>query len=378
MTIREIRKQFEYLTTGKIYFNHASVGPLPKKTVDTISDYLVQRSRTDINVFMHYLAAEKEAKKKLAKLLGCETDRLAWTDNVGNSMSMLAQGLQWQTGDRIILNNIEFPSNVYPFLNLKNQGVEVDFVDASDGMAEVKEYEKLITPKTKIISVSLVQFLSGYKIDIKALGELCQRHGIILAVDAIQATGAVQIKAADWKIDFLTGGTQKWLMGLEGLSYIYITEELQERINQRFVGWGSVKDSWELLDYNLDFPQSAKRFQNGTPNVAGVLAANSSFDLFIDYTIENVERRIKENTRYLIEKLSEIGYSPILKNQEDFHLAGIVTFDSENADKLKNELAKRDMIIEVRVGRVRISPHFYNTKEEMDAIVKAIKEAGRK
>ncbi len=374
MNIEKIRSEFEYLKTGKIYFNHASIGPLPSKTVKAVEEYLTQRSAGEINIFKDYLSVEKKAKEKLSELIGCSVNRIAWSDNVGNSMSLLAQGLQWKTGDRIIFNNIEFPSNVYPFMNLRSEGVEIDFVDASDGIVRVEEYEKLITPKTKLISISLVQFLSGYRTDVKALSDICHRNGIVLAVDTIQACGTMKIEAENWGIDFLSGGTQKWLLGLEGLSYLYISEELQNRIKQRNVGWGSVENAWELLDYELKFPSSARRFQGGTPNSVGIFAANSSFTLFVENGIENIEKRIKENSRYLINKLAEIGFSPILLNVDDSHLAGIVTFDAQNAEAIKNELLKKNMIVEVRVGKIRISPHFYNTKEEIDAVVDAIGE----
>ncbi len=374
MNIDEIRKQFDYLSTGKIYFNHASIGPLPAKTVQAVEKYLFARSANEINNFMNYLAVDKRAKKKLGKILGCRPERLAWKDNVGNGMSLLSSGLDWKTGDRIILADIEFPSNVYPFLNLKREGVEVDFVKSEDGILSVAEYEKLITPRTKLISVSMVQFLSGYRTDIKELSDLCRSRGIILSVDAIQAAGAIQIKAEEWGVDFITGGAQKWLLGMEGLSYIYVSEELQDMIKQKDIGWGSVANAWELLDYDLTLNPTAQRYQSGTPNSAGVFAADASLGLFVENGMKQIEKRILNNSKYLIEKLKSLGYSPILGEEEEKHIAGIVTFNSQNAERIKEELGKKKIIVEVRVGRVRISPHFYNTKEEIDSMIEALRE----
>jgi len=168
---------------------------------------------------------------------------------------------------------------------------EIDFAKSRNGIVDLEDLETLITPKTKLISISLVQFLSGYRADISAIGELCKQHGIIFCVDAIQGTGVVQIDVKKSNIDFLTGGSQKWLMSSQGLSYVYITEELQSRINQKFVGWTSVKDAWNLLDFELTFRDSADRFQNGTVNALGVAIFEASLTMFNQFGIENIERR---------------------------------------------------------------------------------------
>ncbi len=374
MTLMEIRNEFEYLKTGKVYFNHASVGPLPNRTVEAIKSYSEERSTGSINNFMHYLAIDKRAKRKLGNLIGCKPDRIAWSSSVGFSMSILAQGLNWEPGDRIILNNIEFPSNVYPFMNLQSKGVEIDFVDAKNGIVNLDDYEKLITPRTKLISISYVQFLSGYRTEIRRLSEICKSKGILLSVDVIQAAGNSLIEAEEWGVDFLTGGTQKWLCALEGLSYFYITEELQERLNQTMVGWGSVMDAWELLDYKLEYPKHAGRFQGGTPNSIGVFALNSSLDLFLKFGKEEIQKRVLDNSKYLISNLKELGFTPLLQNEEDEHLSAIVTFDAPNADDIKSKLAEKNIIVEVRVGKVRLSPHFYNTKEEIDLFLSELEK----
>lgn len=374
MTIEEARKLFPHLKTDQIYFNHASLGPWCELALKRINEYALQRSGERIENYEYFLKWNSSAKEKLSKLLGITSDRLAWIDNVSNGLNILAQGLNWQTGDRIILNDIEFPSNVYPFLNLKKHGVEIDFIKNRNGIVDIEDIEKTITPKTKLISISYVQFLSGYRANIDAIGELCKKHNIIFCVDAIQAAGVVQIDVQKSKIDFLVGGTQKWLMSSQGLSYFFITNELQERIDQKYVGWISVENAWNLLDYNLKLRKNADRFQTGTINALGVAIFDAVLNLFIEFGIENIEIRILDNTSYFIEKLSELGLIPILKNVSPQNRSGIITFKHDKSKKIFDELEKRKIYCAVREGMIRFSPHFYNTKEEIDTAADHLSE----
>ncbi len=378
MTIEEVRKLFPHLKTEQIYFNHASLGPWCQLALKRINEYALQRSGERIENYEYFLKWNSSAKEKLGKLIGAASDRIAWIDNVSNGLNILAQGLNWQTGDRIILNDIEFPSNVYPFLNLKKHGVEIDFIKNRNGIVDIEDIEKTITTKTKLISISYVQFLSGYRANIDAIGELCKKHNIIFCVDAIQAAGAVQIDVQKSKIDFMAGGTQKWLMSSQGLSYIFITEELQECIEQKYVGWMSVENAWNLLDYNLELRKNASRFQTGTINAFGVAIFDAVLNLFIDFGMKNIEHRIIENTNYFIEKLLESGLDPILKNESPKNRAGIVTFKHEKSKKIFDELEKQKIYCAVREGMIRFSPHFYNTKEEIDYVIANLNEIIKK
>ncbi|MFA5804707.1 MAG: aminotransferase class V-fold PLP-dependent enzyme [Melioribacteraceae bacterium] len=373
MEIEEVRKLFPHLQTDQIYFNHAALGPWSTLVLDRIKEYMDERSGLNVMNFESFVKWNFGAKEKLAKLLGTSTSRLSWVDNVANGMSIIAQGLEWKTGDRIILNDIEFPSNVYPFLNLKKHGVEIDFAKSRNGVVDIEDLEKLITPKTKLLSISVVQFLSGYRADIDAIGELCKQKGIIFCVDAIQTVGAIQVDLKNSPIDFLTGGTQKWLMSSQGLSYFYVTEELQNKIDQKNVGWTSVEDPWNLLNYDLTLRSNAERFQTGTLNAFGITIFDAALNMFNQFRTENYALRILENTNYFINKLADIGIEPLLKNISNEHLAGIVTFKHEKSKEIFSELEKRKIYCAVREGMIRFSPHFYNTKDEIDRVVNELK-----
>jgi len=378
LTCEDSRKFFPYLESGKKYFNHAAISPLPKCAKDAIDNYLHIRSETEIEPYFETLTEAIGAKNQLAKMLNVEPGLIAWSSNVSNSLNILAQGLNWKRGDEIILNDIEFPSNVYPFLNLNKLGVEVLFAKNEKGVVDIPQIERLITPRTKLISISMVQFLTGYRADLKSLGELCKKNDIVFSVDGIQGAGVVGIDLKECNIDFFAGGSHKWLMGLQGLGYFYLSPKLLELVNPKNIGWTSVKNPWNLLDYNVDLIESAEKFQIGTLPRIAIIALNSSLEFFNRIGLNEIERQIIGNSRYLRELLIENGFNSLLLNVEEKNIAGIISFTHKNSVEIVNQLQKRNVICSVREGMIRISPHFYNSQEDFDEFMIDLKEIEKK
>ncbi len=374
MNIENLRSQFPYLQSGKIYFDHAAISPLSKPVVETIEKYLYERSVSQINNYHAGLELVSETKELLAKLINTSPDRVAFTRSVTDGLNILAQGLQWRNGDRIILNDIEFPANIYPFLNLQKYGVEIDFVKSRNGIVSIEDIEKLITPQTRLISISFVQFLSGYRAELEKIGDLCKSKNIIFCVDSIQGVGALQLDFKKFNIDFLAGGSHKWLMGLMGLGYIAVTEELQNEIDSKIVGWISVEDEWDLLDYKLKLKQTAERFQTGTFSFIGITALNAAIKFMQTVGFENIEENIISNAEYFRNRLLEMGIKPLLGNVKRENLSGIITFPVDNSEAIIEKLKSRNIIGSMREGMIRFSPHFYNTKEEIDSVLNELKE----
>jgi len=323
--IDKSRKLFPYLNKDVVYFNHASAGPMSSRIKESINELLYLISEGKIDDYKELLRRADESKQLLGKLLNTNADRIAFTSNTSSGLNILAQGIRWKKGDRIILGDVEFPANVYPFMNLKDIGVEIDFVKSENGIVTAENLIHAITPKTKLISVSYVQFLSGYRIDLEKLGTVCIEKDIILSVDATQGLGALTLDVLKCNIDFISCGTQKWMLGLQGMAFIYISEELQGNLKTASVGWLSVENAWDLIDY--------------------------------DFTLQ----------------LNETGFTPILKNFSKKNLAGIISFKSEDAGDIFNYLQTKNIVLAVREGIVRLSPHFYNTKDEIDKVVAELK-----
>ncbi len=378
MTTDEVRDQFPYLKLGKIYLNHASLSPVPQPVIDRANLFLKRRSETHIDDMSQYIHDAEEAKQKLAILLNGDPDRFAFFDNTSTGLNILAQGLDWKPGDRVLLNDVEFPSNVYPFLNLKSLGVEIDFVHSKKGAVNSDDILAAVRPETRLISLSAVQFLSGYRSNLKRIGEYCRENRIIFSVDAIQALGALPVDVQECKIDFLSSGTQKWLLGLMGLSFIYITEELQHEITPRFVGWASMDNQTSLLDYNFDFKKSADALQNGTINMIGVNALIGALDLLHAVGMPRIESRIIEHTLYMNERLQEIGIKPLSAKYKTKNLSGIVSFSSPRAKLIHQKLTEAKISSSLREGFVRLSHHFYNTTEELETAVEVIRTCKHK
>jgi selenocysteine lyase/cysteine desulfurase len=373
MTLDEVRELFPHIKNGKMYFNNAATGPFSKNVLKTVNEYLLQRSETDIDNFPGLIKVVGETKNYLSQMLNCSTDRLAFIDNTSNGMNILAQGLTWKKGDQIILNDIEFPANVYPFLNLEKEGVTVEFVKSKGGIVSADGIINSIKPSTKLISISFVQFLSGYRVDLEKIGKVCREKQIIFSVDAIQGLGAFTLDVEKCKIDFISCGTAKWLLGMQGLAFIYSSEKLQRILKPKYVGWLSVEDAWNILDFNLKLKSTADVFQGGTINSLGVFGLLPSLKLFADFGYKNVEERILENSVHFTKRLTEIGIHPVLENCGKENLSGIISFKHENANHILEELRKKEIYCSVREGMVRLSPHFYNTLVEIDIVTGEIK-----
>lgn len=369
MNITDVRNNFPYLNNDIIYFNHASSGPISLLVANRLTELLKEKSEDKIDDYISFLKVLEETKDLLAEMIHCNADRTAFVDNTSNGLNILAQSIDWKKGDKVLLNDIEFPANVYPFLNLKRFGVEVDFVKSENGIVTAEQVIQSITPQTKLISISFVQFLSGYKVDLEKIGNHCRANNIIFCVDGIQGIGAMQIDVTKCKIDFLACGTQKWLLGLQGLAFIFVDNELQKNMIPSNVGWLSVEDAWNLLDYKMDLKTSADFFQTGTLNTFGIYAFNTSLKLFKDFGFDKVELGVLSNTKYFISKLKSIGVDCVLSKCGENELAGIVTIKPENHSKVFDELSNRKIICSIREGLIRFSPHFYNSHQEIDIVV---------
>ena len=345
MELNELREFFPHLKTDKIYFNHASTGPMSIRVKENLLRLIENRTGEKIDDYKEFMSISEETKNDLAGMINCHPSRIAFIDNTSNGINILAQGIRFREGDGILLNDIEFPANVYPFLNLQKNGIEIDFIKSQNGIVSADDIINSVRENTKLISISYVQFLSGYKVNLEKLGKFCKEEGIILSVDAIQGLGALGLDVQKCNIDFISCGTQKWLLGLQGFGFIYVSEELQEKLEPKYVGWLSVKNAWNLLDYNLKLRNSAERFQNGTINTFGVYALNASLKLFNEFGTGNVEKRVIENSIYFIERLSDIGCNAILQDISYENLAGIVSIAHQQSKELFEELEKRNITL---------------------------------
>ncbi len=362
------RSWFPHIQTGKIWLNHAAISPISKRVHAVIEKHLQNRSFGDIDVYPSVIASCEKTKSNLAALINATPDRIGFVPNTSEGLNILANGLEWKNGDRILLNDIEFPTNVVPFLNLKKHGVEIDFVKNANGEVLIEDIERAITPSTKLLSISSVQFLTGYRADLAAIGALCKKHGLIFCIDAIQGLGVVPTDAQEMRIDFLSSGGNKWLMGLMGLGFIYVSTELQERIQQKHVGWTSNRNFFgDFFNYRIDLDETARRYENGTQNYLAIAALGESTSTLLEVGIDNIQEHLFGLTDSIIAFADEHRFE-IVTPRERTKRAGIVTLKHPEAKTIFDDLNEQRINISMREGMLRIAPHFYNSDEDLHAL----------
>jgi cysteine desulfurase / selenocysteine lyase len=356
------------LETSKIWLNHASISPISTRVHAAVDAYMHNRMTGDIDV---YLAAQRsvvQTKKNLALLINAQPERIGFVMNTSEGINILANGIDWKSGDRILLNDIEFPTNVVPFLNCRRHGVEIDFVKSSSGEISIDDIERMITPRTRLLSISFVQFLSGFKADLRTIGRLCKKHNLIFCVDSIQGLGVSPLDVADAQIDFLSNGGNKWLMGMMGLGFVYLTEELQARLTQAHIGWTSNKDFFgDFFNFRIDPDPTARRYENGTQNYCGIAALQESTSTLLEVGIDRIASHIETLTGSVITLCDELGFD-CLTPREPEKRAGIVSFRCLDTEGAFAALSAACVMVSMREGMLRVAPHFYNSMDDIDAL----------
>jgi cysteine desulfurase / selenocysteine lyase len=372
MTITEARRQFAHTWTDMIYLNHAAISPTSFRVREALDKYHARRALKGIESFPWAPKMARETKGLIASLIGTTSDRIAFTLNTAEGLSILAGGLDWQQGDRVLLYSQEYPANVYPFLNLAHRGVAIDFYDADDFRIPAEVIAKHITPNTRLLSVSAVQFLSGYRADLAAIGKLCKEHNIIFCVDAIQAVPHVPINVTEAGIDYLAAGAHKWMMGTEGTAFIYISKALQSHVHQQAMGALSVKDPFRYTDYELGrIREDASRYESGTLNYPGIASLKAALELQQEIGLDAIYTQTLSLTGMLLTLCDRAGVGYVTPKDEA-ERAGIVSIIFDNATDIASKAQKKGIHIVERGGRLRFSPYFYNTEEEIRTAFNAL------
>jgi len=362
------------------FFNHAGVSPLPRVAAAAFRVFARQAEADTYLVGTWYKDVEV-LRQLSARLLNCHRDEIAFIKNTGEGLSIVAQGLDWRPGDRIVTTGVEYPANIYPWMEqARRQGCELVMVDeqSDDVGRRYVPLEKILDaashPKTRLVALSHVEFASGQRHDLAAIGSLCRQKGKLFCVDAIQSLGAVPVDVQAMNIDFLSADGHKWMLGPEGAGIFYCRRELLESVPPLTIGWMNVINAQDFGRYDYTLKVDARRFECGSFNVPGLLALKASVELLLDVSIEAIALRLRHLTDHLISRLSESGY-PVLSPRGSQQWSGIVSFLSPHHDQseLVATLRKQHHIeIALRVGRLRCSPHFYNTERQLDRLVETM------
>jgi len=358
----------------QLYLNHAASSPFSLRVEEALRAYLDRRVRGDLDDFKRDLRETADLRSALAALIGSSPDRIALTSNTTHGLNIVAGGIHWEQGDQILLSDMEFPANVYPFLNTRRFGTEVVRIPSRDGRITPDDLRPHLTDRTRLFSVSYVQYLNGYRADLEALGEFCRRHDILFIIDAIQGLGALPLDVSRIPCDAVACGGHKWLMSPKGTGFLYITEDLQDRLEMAHFGWMSVRKPFEFHHFDQETDSSAQRYELATPNQLGIYGMHAAVRLLQDVGLATIRDHLLNLTGYLRDRLPAMGCE-IRTPFPDRERAGILLFsrgDARENHRIFQALAEQGITISFREGALRVAPHFYNNRSDMDRFLAAL------
>lgn len=362
------------VTEKYIYMNHAAVSPLSTRVRDAMSGLVEDVTSNGSANYEKWLRTYEDTREAAARLVNARTHEIAFMRNTSGALSAIANGIEWSSGDNVVTCNVEFPANVYPWMRLCGErGITMKFAEERDGRIDTDDLLSKVDDHTRVVAISWVQFASGFRSDLRSIGSFCRDRGIIFVVDAIQGLGGLKLDVERDQVDAFAADAHKYLTGPEGVALLYISDRVLDRIKPTVVGWTSVKNYEQHLDYKLDYRAGAGRFECGTLNTVGVYGLGAAIELFIEVGPEKIESYLLGLSRYLSERLTAKGYK-VASSQRPGENSAITTCTNERHTprELYRLLRARNILTAPRANRLRISPHFYNTREEIDVLIDAL------
>ncbi len=391
------------ITEECVYIDHAFVGPLSSDADSAVRWALDSHTRGASRTFQALIDECDGVRERFAAFIGATREEVAMVNTTSAAISLIANGLAWRPGDSVVIPEIEYLSNVYPWLNLEAEGVEVRKVAARDGRVLTGDLAGACDATTRILAISWVQFSNGYRADIEALGEFCRGRDILFVVDANHAVGVLTVDVGALPIDVLATQSFKWLCGSYNVGWLYVRRDRIEALRPSAVGPLSAKSAQSFLDHGFELWSDARRFETGVLNFPGIIGVGASLDLLSEVGIVNIESRVMSLMDYLAEGLQARGYRVVSARQNPGERSSILVFrhprpddvllpesgrsdgeapihsrglDRQGTDPwhaaLLARLAAAGVVVSMREGAIRVSPHFYNTEQEIDQLLEAL------
>lgn len=352
-----------------IYLNHAAVAPWPRRTAEAVRRFAAENVTDGARHYPRWAEVETALREQLRTLINApHSDDIALLKNTSEGLSLIAYGLTWTAGDNVVIGDEEFPSNRIVWESLRPSGVEVREAKLSEGDSPEEALLRCADARTRLLAISSVQYASGRRMDLATLGVTCRDRGILFCVDAIQSLGALPLDVQALQADFVIADGHKWLLAPEGLALLYCRAPLRDRLRLLQYGWHMVETLGDYDRREWQPARSARRFECGSPNMLGIHALHASLSLLLEVGIDEVARCVLANSGYLMERLAALPNVELLTPTAPERRAGIVTFRHHEIDSklLWQTLSEHGIISAPRGGGVRFSPHFYNTRQQLD------------
>jgi cysteine desulfurase / selenocysteine lyase len=361
---------------NKIFMSHAAVTALPRAVADAVIRF-TEQSAANFESFSAVLNLLQETRTSAARLIGSSPDEVALIGPTSLGLSLFANGIDWQPGDEVICYLDDYPANVYPWLNLRSRGVTIRLLDPAEPGAITPELVAgALTPKTRLVALASCNFVSGYRIDVDAIGKLLREKGILFSLDAIQTLGAFPTRVE--YVDFLSADAHKWLLGPLAIGIVYVRKECFEICRPTLLGSWNIKAPGYVAQQEIEFHPTAQRYEPGTMNLIGISGMKAAIDLLLEIGIGRIAERILAIRARLIDGLRKFGFA-VLGPTDGPNASGIITVSRPGTDMraLFERLTSEQIVCSPRQDRkgrqyIRFSPHFYNTQAEIDRVLEVL------
>jgi selenocysteine lyase/cysteine desulfurase len=356
-----------------IYLDHAAVAPLPHSAARTLRHWADRIERQGVLLWPEVGTEIEDTRQKLAMLINAHRDEIALTASTTHGIGLVAEGFPWQPGDNVVTAADEYPSNLYPWMNLASRGVSTRIVPCQAGRVSIDDLAAAIDGPTRLLAISHVEFATGFRNDLDRLGGLCRERGIAFFVDAIQGLGPHTIDVSRTPIDFLAADGHKWLLGPEGAGMLFVSRPWIERLRPIGVGWHSVLDSYQSSEITFRLKPSAERWEGGSFNMPGHLTLGASLELLHAWGPANVSERILERARAVRAAARTAGWS-LFGSDREADQSGIVVIERAGVDPVDavRRLRAARIIVACRRGRVRLSAHLYNDDADLSELERVL------
>lgn len=348
-----------------VYLNHAAVAPLCRRAADAMI-WLTQDALE--NGSLHYdrwMKCYNQFRSAAARLINASPTEIAMVKNTSEGIATVALGLRWSQGDKIVAFREEFPANFYIWKKLEEwHGARVEWLSYLDPLEKVEEAAR----GAKLLAISFVQYLSGYRADLEAIGGICRRHGVFFLVDAIQGLGAFPLDVRKMNIQALAADGHKWLLGPEGHGVLYVQQDWQDRIEPVEFGWTTVKGYVDYASRDMALRTDAGRYECGTLNTVGAFGLTASMELLLEAGIDNVATAVQRLGDQIAQGAQQRGYEVMGGERTPATGAGIVSIRKPDVDSrmVHAKLRESGVMCAPRQGWVRLSPHFYINPDQIN------------
>jgi selenocysteine lyase/cysteine desulfurase len=372
-TMRELRaREFPWAMSGNhIFLNHASTGPLPQRAVDALQEATALRAEPWRFTQDMQFGSLAKARAGCARLIGADPREIALMVNTSYGLNLAARALPFEAGDIVITSDREYPSNVYPWMELEAaRGVKLERIPCAGVLPDEEAIlAALDRPRVRGVVLSWVSFATGYRIDVERIGKACRERGIWFILDAIQGVGAAPLDVRSVNVDIVACGGQKWLLSPWGTGFVWLRPDLVQSLHPVDVSWMATQcsdDFTRLTDYDFTYRDDARRFEVITLPYQDFVGLNSSLDLFLEVGLPEVYARIERLTGQIVEWALGRSDVRLVTPPDRERRAGIVAVAPRDPAAASDRLTDAGVIHSLREGAIRLSPHFYNAEDEID------------